>query len=149
MKFEYLINLSVGAIFIFLVSSCAMEPVPISYGKDACHFCKMTIVDKQHAAEIVTKKGKAFKYDAIECMMQGRFDWQEEEIGLFLLTDYANPGKLVDATKATFLISENLPSPMGGNLSGFENESQARDILREYGGKIIPWDQLKTRYSKK
>ncbi|MCB0654435.1 MAG: nitrous oxide reductase accessory protein NosL [Saprospiraceae bacterium] len=149
MKFEYLIYLTVGSILTFFVSSCAVEPVPIGYGKDACHFCKMTIVDNQHAAEIVTKKGKAFKYDAIECMMQSRFDWQEAEIGLFLLADYATPGKLVDATKATFLISESLPSPMGGNLSGFENESEAREILQENGGEIIPWEQLKTRYSKK
>jgi copper chaperone NosL len=29
----------------------------------------MTIVDKVHAAEIVTKKGKVCKFDATECMI--------------------------------------------------------------------------------
>ena len=29
----------------------------------------MTIVDRQHAAEAVTSKGKVFKFDAIECMV--------------------------------------------------------------------------------
>ena len=134
--------------FVFL-SSCSVEPVPIEYGKDACHFCKMNIVDSQHAAEIVTKKGKAFKYDAIECMMNNRFDWAEEDIALYLMTDYGTPGKLVDATKGIYLISENLPSPMGGNLTGFGSEAYANEIKREKGGELLSWDVLKDRYQKK
>ncbi len=54
---------------LFFVVGCSVEESPINYGKDACNFCKMNIVDKQHAAEIVTSKGKPFKYDAIECMV--------------------------------------------------------------------------------
>ena len=52
-----------------LVFSCNSSPQPIDYGNDGCHFCKMTIVDKVHAAEIVTKKGKVYKFDATECMV--------------------------------------------------------------------------------
>ena len=47
---------------ITMLLACSVEPKPINYGRDACHFCKMTIVDNQHAAEIITLKGKAFKY---------------------------------------------------------------------------------------
>ncbi len=137
----------ISFIFItFILSSCAVEPVQIEYGKDACHFCKMNIVDKQHAAEIVTTKGKAFKYDAIECMMQNRSNWPEEEIGLYLMTDYENPGKLVDATNAVYLISEGLPSPMGANLTGFESKTYAEKIQTEKGGVILSWEELKKKY---
>lgn len=148
MKLFQLPILAITLSIAFLLSSCAVEPVPIEYGKDACHFCKMNIVDQQHAAEIVTKKGKAFKYDAIECMMQNRFEWEEGEIGLFLMTDYSNPGNLVDATKATYLISENLPSPMGGNLTGFETKASAETTLKEKGGQLFSWEELKERYKK-
>ena len=47
---------------LFLVpffSACSVEPVEINYGEDACEFCKMNIVDKQHAAELVTPKRRA------------------------------------------------------------------------------------------
>jgi copper chaperone NosL len=143
-RLQTVISISFIALFF---SSCSVEPVAIEYGKDACHFCKMNIVDSQHAAEIVTKKGKAFKYDAIECMMQNRFNWQEEEIALYLMTDYSNPGNLVDATKATYLISEGLPSPMGGNLSGFKNSADAEKTKTEKGGKVLTWEELKEVYS--
>ena len=149
MKFFRLQTVISITFIAFLFSSCSVEPVAIEYGKDACHFCKMNIVDSQHAAEIVTKKGKAFKYDAIECMMQNRFNWQEEEIGLFLMTDYSTPGNLINATTAHYLISEGLSSPMGGNLTGFENKADAEKTKEEKGGKVLTWNELKEVYSGK
>jgi len=108
----------------------------------------MNIVDKQHAAEIVTHKGKPFKYDAIECMMRDILERDESSIALFLMTDYFTPGKLVDATKATYLISENLPSPMGANLTGFQSKSKAKDVHKEKGGTLYSWSELKLVFNK-
>ena len=132
----------------FLLASCAVEESPIVFGKDACHYCMMNIVDKQHAAEIVTEKGKPFKYDAIECMMRDILERDESSIALFLMTDYFSPGKLVDATEATYLISENLPSPMGANLTGFQSKSKAEEIQKEKGGTLYSWDELKRVFKK-
>ena len=130
------------------LTACTIEQSPIVYGKDACHFCKMNIVDKQHAAEIVTQKGKAYKYDAIECMIRDVLKRDETEIALFLITDYYNPGKLVDATKALYLISENLPSPMGANLTGFESKNKAEETQKEKSGTLYSWDELKRVFKK-
>lgn len=132
----------------FLLASCSVEKSPIVYGKDACHYCKMNIVDKQHAAEIVTQKGKPYKYDAIECMMRVIAEKEENSIALFLITDYFSPGKLVDATKATYLISENLPSPMGANLTGFQSKPKAEEVHRENGGTLYTWNELKQVFKK-
>ena len=129
-----------------IFTSCSVEPVPIEYGQDACHFCKMNIVDRQHAAEIVTKKGRAFKYDAIECMMQDRKNWEETDIAFYMMTDYSVPGNLVDATKAFYLISENIPSPMGANLSGFESKENAEQTQQEQTGELLTWAELKEKY---
>lgn len=133
---------------LFALTACTIEQSPIVYGKDACYFCRMNIVDKQHAAEIVTQKGKAFKYDAIECMMRDIKERNEEEIALFLMTDYETPGKLVDATKAIYLISENLPSPMGANLTGFESKNKAEETQKEKSGTLYSWDELKRVFKK-
>lgn len=128
---------------ISLIVGCSVKESPIVYGKDACNFCKMNIVDKQHAAEIVTKKGKPFKYDAIECMVEEMKSRDEKEISLILITDYSNPGQLVDATTATYLISQKLPSPMGANLTGFKLKLDAEKVASEKTGKLYSWSELK------
>nr|WP_246229479.1 hypothetical protein [Mucilaginibacter humi] len=51
-----------------LLGACSHAPEPIRYGKDACAHCKMTIMDKRFSSELVTAKGKVFKFDAAECM---------------------------------------------------------------------------------
>ena len=65
----------------FLMIACAPKAEPIDYGKEECAFCKMTIVSPQFASEVVTQKSKAFKYDAIECMLQAP---QEDKIAYTL-----------------------------------------------------------------
>ncbi|MFM1875238.1 MAG: hypothetical protein RL266_975 [Bacteroidota bacterium] len=133
-------------ILALLLSGCAVEPQPINYGADACNYCKMNIVDTQHAAQFVTSKGKCYRFDAIECMLNLEKDFVEAPIELFLICDYAKPGSLIDATTATYLISENIPSPMGGFLSGFSSSDEAKTIKTEAGGELFTWQQLKTMY---
>ncbi len=125
--------------------SCSVEPVPIHYGQDACHFCEMNIVDRQHSAEIVTTKGKAYKYDAIECLLRDRKNWKEEDIAITLVADYSNPGEMIAADKATYLVCENIPSPMGANLSAFATKEKAESTQKEKGGNLFSWDEMKKR----
>lgn len=126
----------------FLVWACEVKPQEISYGHDGCHYCKMTIVDTQHAAEIVTTKGKAFKYDAIECMLNDLHSWDETPVALYLVSDYSRPKELIDATKAFYLISESIPSPMGAFLTAFGNEQNRDGAKMEKGGDVYSWDTL-------
>lgn len=133
--------------FILCIVSCEVKPQEIIYGQDACHFCSMMIVDRQHAAEIVTVKGKAFKYDAIECMMNDLSKWDEPEAKYLLVADYTNPDKLVDATNSYFLISEAIPSPMGKFLTAFESAGERRKILQETNGESLNWKELKEEFN--
>lgn len=141
-------QLSLGMILLmgFLLCGCAANPVPIAYGTDGCHFCSMTIVDRRHASQIVTKKGKAFKFDAVECMANHLKDVELSSIGLFLVNDYRYPGELIDAKKATFLISKDIPSPMGEYLSAFNNREEAEEVEAENKGKLYSWNELLTRF---
>jgi len=141
-KVLYAICLSV------LLAACEVKPVEINYGVDACHFCKMTIVDKQHAAQVVTVKGKAFKYDAIECMMNDLAAWDRPTVQFYLANDYTKPGQLIDAKEASFLISESIPSPMGEFLSAFGNEAERNKTLDSVGGEALSWEELRTEFSK-
>ena len=127
---------------LLLFLNCNVSPKPIDYGNDGCHFCKMTIVDKVHAAEIVTKKGKVYKFDASECMVRFMDDFDTSQIELYLVNNYTEPETLIDATKATFLISRNIPSPMGAFLSAFKNKTDAEKFQSEKGGKTFTWENL-------
>jgi len=128
---------------LFLLTGCKVEPEPINYGKDQCHYCKMNIVDKQHASQMVTKKGKQYKYDAIECMINelnknGNYD----DIAVFLVSDYGL-GEMTDAKTATYLISEQIKSPMGANLSAFKSRERAEKFQKENGGELFDWEQIR------
>jgi len=134
---------SILALYLLLfITSCQVGPQDIEYGFDSCHFCKMTIVDKQHAAEFVTKKGKIYKFDAIECMVNFMKEFDSKEISLFLCNDFSKGEDLIDATQSTFLISENIPSPMGAFLSAFQEKEVAMKFQQDKGGEIYNWTEL-------
>ena len=131
---------------LFVFTACSVEPAKISYGSDACHFCKMTIVEETHAAEIVTSKGKSFKYDAIECLLNDLENHESQSVALFLVTDYLTPQKLIDATTATFLISKSIQSPMVANLTAFENLKDAEEYGKNENDKIFDWTDLQKHF---
>lgn len=132
-------------ILLVLMASCSTQPEPINYGSDACHYCKMTIVSKTHAAQAVSKKGKQFKYDAIECMVNDINDENNAEMSILLVANYLSAGNMIPAETATYLISENIPSPMGANLSATASKAEAEQLKTENGGELFDWSTLKNR----
>ncbi len=131
-----------------ILTSCNKTPKPVAYGSDGCHYCSMTIVDKQYAAQFMTKKGKTFSFDATECMLNHLIEVDEETIAVFLVNDYNNPGEFIDATTATYLISKNLPSPMGEYLTGFASLEEAKTVQAEKLGDLFTWEKLRARFAK-
>ncbi|MFZ0491377.1 MAG: nitrous oxide reductase accessory protein NosL [Salegentibacter sp.] len=133
----------ISSIFVLLLfTSCQVGPEPVNYGSDHCQYCSMTIVDKQYASEIVTKKGKVYKFDAIECMVNYHKEHPDQEVAMFLVSDFKDPGKLISAPPATFLLSDNIASPMAANIAGFSSEEAARKTQTEFGGELFSWDSL-------
>lgn len=134
--------------FSLLLISCSKNIEPINYGDDACAFCTMNIVDKTHAAQVVTDKGRNYKFDSSECMIQylGREN-NESEMLHILSADYLNPGLMIDAREATFIISENIPSPMGAFLSAVKDKEEAVKLQNESGGTLYNWENVKNQIS--
>lgn len=131
-------------IAVGVLTSCDKAPQPINYGEDECDFCRMNIVDPTHAAQVVTLKGRNYKFDASECMIHFlEAEIGEEEMLHVLSANFLKPGVLIDARTATFLISENIPSPMGAFLSALENREDAVKLQKEYTGTLYNWVDLK------
>ncbi|HCE55114.1 MAG: nitrous oxide reductase accessory protein NosL [Lutibacter sp.] len=144
-----LLKLFIGTIVFLLTISCKVAPEAIEYGKDQCSFCKMNIVDQTHSAQFVTAKGKQFKFDAIECMVNYLDENIEEKIAISLVADYANPGEMTEAEIATYLITPAIKSPMGANLSAFSAKNTAEEFQEKHSGEIFTWELLKQKLSDK
>lgn len=129
-------------LLLIIVAGCSSGPQPINYGNELCHHCKMTISDSRFGSELVTDKGKAFKYDAIECMLMDLPNHSGETYTLYV-SDFLNPGKLIPAKSATFLISQEIPSPMGVFVSGYGSEEDARGQQQQFGGNLFDLEALK------
>lgn len=143
-KYPYMLFL----LLIMGLYSCSKSPQPIVYGKDACHYCQMTIVDQIHGAEIVTDKGKIFKFDAAECLIRYQNELGSTEGYLLLTNHLETPGAFVPMEEATFLISEDMPSPMGAFLTAFKTDAKATEIKEENGGDLYNWEDLKQQIDK-
>lgn len=136
------------ASFAFLLSSCSTGPQPIKLGSDACDFCRMTISDKQYGAEIMTKKGKAYKFDDTHCLFAYMKDNNVEPntINEIYLVNFLEPHNFVEAPKGFYLKSAELHSPMGGNIATFENHNDLEKVKTEVGGEELTWEEIKNAH---
>jgi len=78
-----------------------------------------------------------------------RNEINSDGLALLLVDDYSQPGTLIDATKATYIKSEAIPSPMGAFLSAFRNTKDAEATVSEKGGEVFDFQELKIRYEVK
>ena len=138
-----------GFIVVLLFLSCSTSPQKIEYGKDQCSFCVMNIVDNSHSAQYVTKKGKQYKFDAIECMVRDIIDKGDQELATVIVADYGNPGIMIDAYTAAYLISPEINSPMGANLSALSTEEKAMELMNSHTGTIHAWEALIEKFTDK
>lgn len=133
--------LSVPASLLF--GSCTAEPQKIAYGKDLCEECRMTIMDPKFGAEIVTKKGKAFKFDDAHCIARflktGKV--KPEDVAHTLFTNYTN-GEFVEAAAAQFVVSSQLKSPMNSQAAAFPDKGAADKTAATLNGKVLDWATL-------
>jgi copper chaperone NosL len=105
----------------------------------------MTIVDPRFGAEAITGKGKQFKFDAVECMLNFIRSNQAPDYATYV-TAYNNPNVLVESANCTFLVDSEIPSPMGLYLTAYGSENVARDHQQRHRGTLMKWDQLITHF---
>jgi copper chaperone NosL len=138
-------SLTTAAVIVMIAcTSCSTGPQPIQFGKDACDFCKMTILDQRFGGEVVTKKGKVYKFDDVHCItsfLKSGTTEKNNVAGIFLL-DYTSQAKFIPASESFLLQSNDLHSPMGGNTAAFVNEAGREQAKQQVNGTNLQWHDI-------
>ena len=108
----------------------------------------MTLVDKKFGGELVTKKGKVYKFDDINCLMTFYHSREvpAEDFAYKLVVDYAQPGKLIEASNAFYLKSDTIQSPMASHVAAFESEETMKATKDQLKGIYLVWGELVTQF---
>ena len=139
---------AVSLLVLVFLSGCKVEPQPLNFGTDGCHFCKMTIMDKKFGGEVVTTKGKVFKFDDANCMINflNTGEIKERDIAFRLMIDFSQPEKLIDANNGFFLKGESIKSPMASKVAAFEDYEVMNNYKQELNAIYLTWGELVTQF---
>lgn len=126
------------AVSVLAFMSCQKSgPKEIVVGKDQCDNCKMTITEVKYASELITEKGRVYKFDDISCMtMYENSNPDKAKNAQLYLIDFPS-GKFVEKVKATLIKGGSIKSPMGGNIQAYENKNAAEKAASSLGANVI------------
>lgn len=140
-KIQSKIALTSTMIFL-LFSSCGnIEKDPIILNKDHCDHCKMMITDPRFSAEVITKKGRIYKFDDVDCL-KSFLKNNNHEYSSFFVTNYLPPHDLYEAHSLFYVKSSELRSPMGGNIAAFTDKQSADEYASKLTGHNIDWETI-------
>ncbi len=129
---------------VALLASCSKGYKPIDYGSDGCVHCKMTIIDARYGAELVTDKGKVYKFDDILCLKQylSANSVDEGQIQVFVEKYTEQQNDVIDARQATYVQHEYFASPMNGNYAAFVNLETAKPYADSLQVSMLDWSNI-------
>jgi copper chaperone NosL len=136
---------SVATIIVaaLVLTSCgSSEPKPIRQNVDGCDYCKMKISNTRFAAEVITEKGRYYKFDDIACMI--RYVKTNTNVGYkgIFVSNYADEKQLIPAEKSFYIKGGTLSSPMRGNIAGFATEKDAATYREKFNAEPTGWPEL-------
>jgi len=143
-------NFSTAAVMIIFLSvfftSCASGPEPIKLGKDVCSYCKMTIADAHYGGEIITGKGKLYKFDDMHCLTSflKENNLSGADIKNFYAVNYCGNHDLIKVDENLLLYKNDLlHSPMNGDIAAFNDRDSLAAVMNKFeGGMPLNWDEL-------
>lgn len=127
----------------FLIVSCSPDgPDAIILHKDTCAYCKMNISEGHFAAELITKKGRVFKFDDITCLIEFKNENPDKEAKSHYVHYYPGNNELIPAESAFYIKGGSLRSPMAGNIAAFKTEQEASEHVQKLQAEQTDWATL-------
>ena len=138
-------------ISMFCISCSSITKEAIRYGSDQCNYCMMSIVDQNFGSELISTKGKVYKFDSIECMaaFENSNKVSQENIHSLWVTDISSPGKLQMINEIILYQSKVFRSPMGFGFYAVGNKTTANEYKEKYNSTTLTWNEIKIIVMKK
>ncbi len=122
---------------MFLFSCTEKGPKEIAIGKDQCDNCKMTITEAKYATQLITEKGKTYKFDDIRCMDDYASSNPDQSSGSTTYVVDFPTGDFIKTQNASLIKGGSIKSPMGGNTQAYSDKSAANEAAEQSGAEII------------
>lgn len=131
-----LVSISFTLLILTLFGCQASGPVDFKSG-DQCELCKMGIEEIGYATELVTAKGREYKFDDLSCMNKYISENPDKaENAKIYYVDFKTL-QFVEASQATLIQGGEIKSPMNGNFQAYANQSDAEHAAKELGATIV------------
>lgn len=104
----------------------------------------MTISDKRFGAEVITRKGKVYKFDDGQCLISFIKSGvlAKNEIAKVYFVDFCGQHALVIEKESFLLKSDLFQSPMNGKIAAFSNIDSMKKVLIQYQASTVLWNQI-------
>jgi copper chaperone NosL len=124
----------------FACSNAKAEPIKLNV--DNCDFCKMSIADGKYGAEVITQKGRVFKFDDIMCLINYCKENSKTKMEAFYVIDYNQNNVLIPAETAFYSKGGDIHSPMHGGIIAFSNEKDSKEVGVKLKASSISWNEI-------
>ncbi len=107
-----------------------------------CPVCGMFVYKYPKWAAVIETKDSKLYFDGVKDLMKYYFEpekWDSKEkikLDKISVTDYYLQIK-IDGRKAVYVINSDVLGPMGNELIPFSDENNAKEFLKDHGGKLI------------
>lgn len=128
---------------LFLFTGCSeTQPEAAKLNVDNCDYCKMTIADAKFVAELITAKGRIYKFDDLSCLQAYRKENTSPDGQRLFVANFEKPEEILPVADAVFVSGEQIASPMGGNTAAFSNAQAAERFASERTAQVLRWAEL-------
>lgn len=127
--------------FLITIGCSKKEAEPIKLNVDQCEFCKMKISDGKFASEIITSKGRVYKFDDIRCMVSYNHE-NNISVDKSYVNDFSQENSLISIDEAFFLKGGNISSPMRGNIAAFKDELEFEEYITKLNATKTNWSEI-------
>ena len=130
-------------LLLTLIISCSKKGAePIKLNTDGCEFCKMKIADGKFGAEVITTKGRIYKFDDMHCMVNYHKENPNPKIQSFYIHDFNQNNTLIAAETAFYVKGGDINSPMHGNTIAVQTNEEAEQMAKKYNASPISWAEI-------
>jgi copper chaperone NosL len=129
---------------LMLFSSCSAQPQPIKPGIDNCDFCGMGFSDARFGGEILSTKGKVYKFDDLHCLIAFRNSNKIaiDDIKEIYFVDFLDNHDLKKQSEVTLYKSDLFRTPMNGNIAAFSNHDRLNALKQDFRGEEVDWSKM-------